>query len=240
MMEMEELKNRVWQGEWLPPFDTVRRKKDGSLIDVSISMSPVRDRAGRVIAVPRSPSTPAARKRIETDLRLRDRAIRAVTPGILITDPAQPDNPIIYASPGFERMTGYAAARSSGGTAGSSRAGHRPGGRRPKSGEAVRAARPCTVEMLNYRKDGTPFWNALSISPVRDDGGRLTHFVGVQADVTERRRLEEQFRQAQKMEAVGRLAGGVAHDFNNLLTVIIGYGELLLERPARRTTPRGS
>ncbi len=97
---------------------------------------------------------------------------------------------------------------------------------------AIAAPRSCSVEVLNYRKDGTPFWNELSISPVRDDAGRLTHFVGVQTDVTERRRLEEQFRQAQKMEAVGRLAGGVAHDFNNLLTIIYG-----LQRTAARPCP---
>ena len=82
--------------------------------------------------------------------------------------------------------------------------------------------------MLNYRKDGTPFWNAVSVTPVRDAGGRVTHFIGVQADVTDRRRMEQALRQAAKMEAVGRLAGGVAHDFNNLLTVIGGFSDLLL------------
>jgi two-component system cell cycle sensor histidine kinase/response regulator CckA len=74
---------------------------------------------------------------------------------------------------------------------------------------------------------------------LRDDQGRITHFVSTDRDVTERFRLEAQLRQAQKMDAVGQLAGGVAHDFNNLLMVIRSYAELMLaavgpEHPLRR------
>jgi len=85
-------------------------------------------------------------------------------------------------------------------------------------------------ESTRVRKDGTIIdvnvWTAL----LRDESGRLQGIVAMVADTTERKRLEEQFRHAQKMEAVGRLAGGVAHDFNNLLTVITGYTQLALNR----------
>ena len=103
--------------------------------------------------------------------------------------------------------------------------------------EAIRAGRECSVELLSYRKDGTPFWNALFINPLRDAQGRLLHFVGVQVDVTDRRQLEDQLRQSQKMESIGQLAGGVAHDFNNLLTVISGYSEILL-KSLPKTSPQ--
>ncbi|OWK35483.1 response regulator [Fimbriiglobus ruber] len=169
------------------------------------------------------------RLRAEEALRLRDRAIQAANQGILIADAGVPDNPIIYASPGFERMTGYAVADVLGRNCRFLQGADTDPAEVARLRAAIRNADACTVELINYRKDGTRFWNELSVSPVRDADGRLTHFVGVQSDVTKRRELEEQFRQAQKMEAVGQLAGGIAHDFNNLLTVISGYSKLLLD-----------
>ncbi|HXN49628.1 MAG TPA: PAS domain S-box protein [Bryobacteraceae bacterium] len=85
------------------------------------------------------------------------------------------------------------------------------------------------VERQRRRKDGTLIDVALWNAPQLDAEGRVIGGISVIADMTDRKRLEEQFRQAQKMEAVGRLAGGVAHDFNNLLTVIGGYTQMLLE-----------
>ncbi len=169
------------------------------------------------------------RRRAAGAARLRDRAVQAVTQGVIITEAGGADNPIVYTSPGFERMTGYPAAEVLGRDCRFLQGPDTDAAAVAQVRAAIRAGVPCTVELLNRRKDGTPFWCELSLSPVRDPAGRLTNYVGVQADVTARRGLESQFRQAQKMEAVGRLAAGIAHDFNNLLTIINGYSELLLQ-----------
>jgi PAS domain S-box-containing protein len=85
-------------------------------------------------------------------------------------------------------------------------------------------------EMLNRTKEGRLVSVEVSVNPILDEHGDITGFLAIQRDVTRRKQLEEQFRQAQKMEAVGRLAGGVAHDFNNILTVINGYSEVMLDQ----------
>jgi PAS domain S-box-containing protein len=86
-------------------------------------------------------------------------------------------------------------------------------------------------DQVFWRKDGTCFPIEYTSTPIRE-GGKQIGAVFVFKDITERRRLEEQFRQSQKLEAVGRLAGGVAHDFNNLLTVVSGYSDLLANNPS--------
>ena len=93
-------------------------------------------------------------------------------------------------------------------------------------------------EIRNRRKNGALYTEEMTITPLRSASGEITHFIAIKQDVTEKKKLESQYRHAQKMEAVGRLAGGVAHDFNNMLSVINGYTELSLEnvRDAYKTT----
>jgi signal transduction histidine kinase len=96
--------------------------------------------------------------------------------------------------------------------------------------EPDRPFRSSTMELEFKRKDGSLVWAEVQASFLRDPDGRPSRVIGVARDVTERRRLGEQLRQAQKMEAIGRLAGGISHDFNNVLTAIIGYSDLILHR----------
>jgi PAS domain S-box-containing protein len=173
-----------------------------------------------------------ARQLAEKTLEMRDRAIQAVSQGIVITDCNQPDGHIIYASPGFERLTGYTQAEVLGRNCRFMQGPETDPNAVSVLRTAIRHGESSTVELLNYRRDGTEFWCEVRISPLHDATGQVTHFVGTIADVSERRALEAQLRQSQKLEAVGLLAGGIAHDFNNLLTVIIGSCDALRSEAA--------
>jgi PAS domain S-box-containing protein len=141
------------------------------------------------------------RKLVEEELRLRDRAMAASGEGIVITDPQKPNNPIIYVNTGFERMTGYPREVAIGQNC---RFLQGTGTNREAVAEirtALEERRECHVELLNYRKDGNPFWNRLSITPVRDDSGKVIHYVGVQSDITDRKHAEDGLKEAnEKLE----------------------------------------
>lgn len=144
-----------------------------------------------------------SRKLLNTDtqeeqLLLKNRALAATEEGITISDPSLPDNPLIYANEGFERLTGYSVDEVIGRNCRFLQGPDTDPGTVDVIREALRLNRACTVEILNYRKDGTPFWNRLSITPVRDDTGKVTHHIGVQSDITARKNVEEALREAKK------------------------------------------
>ncbi|MHA3704557.1 SpoIIE family protein phosphatase [Jatrophihabitans sp. YIM 134969] len=122
----------------------------------------------------------------ESAASLRDRALLATRISITISDPAQPDNPLIWVNPAFLEVSGRTSAEVLGHNC---RFLQGPDTDRTVVAEirdAVAAGTPITATLLNYRSDGVPFWNRVSISPVLDGSGEITHFVGVQVDVTER------------------------------------------------------
>lgn len=96
--------------------------------------------------------------------------------------------------------------------------------------EALRAGRPWSGEMVNRRKDGSLYPDFVTLTPVRGELGRITHFIAIMHDLSEQKQQEAQLMQARRLESIGELTGGIAHDFNNLLTVILGNAELISER----------
>jgi PAS domain S-box-containing protein len=217
--------DREYRGE-----EILVERADGDRRTVLAHATPFHDASGRVCGALNILIDVTDQRRAEGVARLLDRALDSFTQGVCIADATLPEHPLTHVNQGFTQITGYAAEEAIGRNARFLQGPKTDPATVAEVREAIRNGRPCAVELLNYRKDGTTFWNALSLSPVHDDAGRLTHYVGVQTDVTRSRKIEEQLRQAQKMEALGHLAGGVAHDFNNMLTVINGYSELLLPR----------
>ena len=162
---------------------TVMVSRDGQERIVEQRSNPIRAADSRVAGYVLTLQEISERVRSEESLRLRDRAIGAASQGILIAD-ASSDNPIVFASTGFQRITGYEPREVVGRNCRLLQGPDTDSNAVGRVREAIEAAEPCTVELVNYRKDGTPFWNELSISPVRDNDGKVTHFVGVQTDIS--------------------------------------------------------
>jgi PAS domain S-box-containing protein len=219
--------------------------RDGARLRIADSAAPIRDDAGSTLGVVLVFSDITERARAEQELRAhaqvlraRDRALAEVSQGVMMTD-AQAR--ITYVNPGFERLTGYRASEVLGRSAQFMQGPATSPATVAEIKRAVRDGSAFHGEALSYRKDGSTLWLALDISPLHDEQGMLTGFVGAQRDISERkqaqaerRALEAQLRESQKMEAIGTLAGGIAHDFNNMLGAILGNAEL-----ARGDLPAG-
>ena len=135
---------------------------------------------------------------------------------------------IQYVNPAFERTTGYSRKEVEGQTPSILKSGEQDEQFYQNLWETISSGKIWGGRIVNRRKDGSLYTDESTISPVRDPSGRIVNYVAVKRDITSHLRLAAQFQQAQKMEAVGMLAGGVAHDYNNMLSVIIGYAELAL------------
>jgi putative two-component system response regulator len=166
---------------------------------------------------------------LDRELRLRQQALDAATCGIVITDRSLAENPLIYVNPAFERITGYRPADVLGTNC---RFLQGPDTDQRAVDEVRRALRACEemqIELLNYRKDGTPFWNELFVGPVRDSAGVVTHFVGVQTEVTARKHAERELR------AAWEIAENAVQVQQELVRQTTTQNELLDRRVAERT-----
>ncbi|MCP9495213.1 MAG: PAS domain S-box protein [Pyrinomonadaceae bacterium MAG19_C2-C3] len=219
------------RGESPPTIYEFRgKRKDGSLItlEATVSISVVAGKTYISTAV----RDITERKQAEEKLRLLGSAVQQANDPVLITTPDLdlPGPAVVFINPAFTKMTGYTPEEIIGKTPRVLQGAKTERAVLDKLRRCLSEGKDFHGETVNYRKDGTEFWIEWNVTPVRNASGETTHFIAIQQDSTERRKMEQQSRQAQKMEAVGQLAGGVAHDFNNLLTVITGYSDLALRR----------
>jgi len=127
-------------------------------------------------------------EKISGQTQLLDAAINASKSGIIITDWLQPDNPIIFCNKAFEEMTGYMQEEILAKNCRFLQGTNREQEARYQLQDALKKGEECNVEMTNYRKDGTIFWNELHIAPISDDDGIITHYIGIQNDISQRKK----------------------------------------------------
>jgi two-component system, cell cycle sensor histidine kinase and response regulator CckA len=166
------------------------------------------------------------RQKTEDTLRKLWRAVEQSADLVMITDR---DGVIEYVNPAFEALTGYSPGELMGQTPRVLKSGQQTAELYKDLWQTILAGNVFRCTMVNRKKSGDVFVAEKTVTPLRDNDGRITHFISNDRDITDRRRMENQLQQAQKMDAIGKLAGGVAHDFNNLLMVISSYAELMLD-----------
>jgi PAS domain S-box-containing protein len=216
---LPQARNGGWQGT------SEMLRKDGSQITVEHEVTYAED-GTLICTVSELDESATLRER----LSLRDRAMNEAPVGIIVTDASQPDNPIVYANDRFTELTGYAREEVRGENCRFLQGPETRAEPVARMREAIDAAEPVTVELRNYRKNGELFWNQVWISPLRDDDGSVTNYVGFQQEITDRveyeRDLEEQ------NERLDEFASILSHDLRTPLEVATGRLALAREEYA--------
>ena len=200
------------------------RRRDGSWCDVEV-VGQNRLDDPQIAGVVLNTRDITERKALQEAQRRLATAVEQAAEAIVITDVQAT---ILYVNPAFEKITGYSPQEAVGQNPRILKSGRQDLRFYTEMWNTLVKGEVWHGHFINKRKDGTLYEEDASITPVRDAAGQIVNYVAVKRDVTREVQLEGQLRQAQKMEAVGQLAGGVAHDFNNMLAVIRGNAELLL------------
>jgi two-component system, cell cycle sensor histidine kinase and response regulator CckA len=173
--------------------------------------------------LPKRVAESVTRHRLEQMNQLLVQSLESARDGIMITDL---QGTILKVNQAVEKMTGYSRYELVGKTPEVFKSAAASADSPGAVWRTILARNSWQGELTNQRKDGTLYQTSVTISPIVDQQGRLTHFVAIERDITEHKHLERQLLQAQKMQSIGTLAGGVAHEFNNLLAGINGYAYL--------------
>lgn len=190
------------------------------------------DDAGNVIALEGFIADITARKQAEFERERLSSVVEQSAETVVITDV---DARIIYVNPAFTKSTGYTLEEARGKNPRVLKSGRHSADFYRQLWKTLLSGQAWKGEFINRRKDGTLYTELASIIPLRDASGQVVNYVAVKHDITEERKVQEekdalqaQLHHSQKMDSMGRLAGGVAHDFNNMLQAILGYAEIAL------------
>jgi len=208
---------RLLDGQTVQQLELTFLHRDGREVPMEINATPITN-GGSVTAIQGVARDITERKERESEIRLRTRAMDAAEVPITMADATEPDNPIVYVNDAFETVTGYSEAQILGRNC---RMLQGPG-TDPEGvavlREGIETNRPATARILNYRRDGTPFWNRITVTPIEDETGTVTHYLGFQQDVTEQQRI------TRLVELLNRV---LRHNLRNELTVIEGYTDFI-------------
>lgn len=201
-------------------------RSDGSSVDVELVSAPTIYLGKPAFQVYIKDLT--KQKQALEQLRLQSIALNRAANAIVVTDK---DASIVWANPAFETLTGYLPPEFMGKKIKDLVKSNKHDNEFYKNlWDTILAGKIWHDEITNRRKDGSFYPEDMTIAPVVDENGVTTHFVAIKQDLTERKAIEDQLLQSQKLESIGELAGGVAHDYNNILGVILGYTELLMRK----------
>jgi PAS domain S-box-containing protein len=226
--EIPEILERLKRDERIQHYETVRTRKDGKRINVSMSISSVKDGEGKIVGASAIARDVTERKRVEAELQKSEAHFRS-----LIRDAPYGiyrvtlDGQFLDVNPALVTMLGYDSEEELMRRNMEKDIYRDPQSRRGLIVEHAHTDDFRAVETEWRRKDGKIITVKMTGHPVFQKNHALAYFEVFAEDITERRTLERQLLQSQKMEAIGRLAGGIAHDFNNLLSVILGHSDIL-------------
>lgn len=227
--EFHLLKQSILQGTIHYTGELRRQKKDGTPIDISFSAAPLKDSEGNVNGLVAVVADITEQKRQEEELRLLQSVVVNTNDAVLITEAAPIDEPgprILYANKAFTNMTGYTLEEVLGKNPRILQGAKTDRNELNKVREALSRWESVTVEVINYRKDGSEFWVEFSVVPVADKTGWYTHWISVQRDITERKQAEEALRRSEERFR------SLIENALDIITIIDADGTISYESPS--------